>query len=765
MNFMKNNLFKQICAVFSAICLLLPFGTAYAESDSLPDGIITLLSEFNIMKGDPDGNLRLDDTVTRAEFTKAAVNSSAYKDMVATHIAVSPFKDVTYKHWSAPYVRVGVTNGLVSGYPDASFKPDENVLYEEAITIMLRVLGYTDDDFGAAWPYGQIGLANNLDMTDNVDAAAGEALNRRQVAQLIYNTLSVYQKGQPLKLISIFNTEIKEDITLIADSSTDSSIASDEVYTNQGSFKTDGNFDSSNIGLKGDVAVKNGNKLIAFIPHSNLGYTDDYIVYSILPNSVMAYRGSVLTQLDISDNTMVYKGKTQTVFSALKSTLEAGDKLKIKKSATGNIDYITWQEGNLTGPITVASDSWGETLGISADTTVMRNGISSSRSDIKTYDVVYYLPELNTVLAYTDKVTGVYENASPTKDMPTSVTISGKSYTLGDGSAFSKLASGGEFTPGDTITALLGKDGTVVDVISPTPNSGTYVGYVINTGRKEYSTGTTNTYTSYYVTMVMPDGTQTDYTTQKDYSASKNKVAKITFENSDAVLDFNIEPAKNIQGTVSSKRKIIGNTPVSADVQIIDIGTTNSNSTPSYTTIFLQRLDGINLSSNKILYSETDSKGEVSKLILDDVTGDSYTYGIMLKSDEVAGRVSGSYEYIAEGQIYKLTTVNRKFNISSGYGIKIGGNIINPDTISKINQTSGNITNLSSSSMTAGGTTYPISPKVSVYEKVSGITTTYTKIPLSDIIGKENQLNILGFYDKDPSGGGQIRIIVVSKSK
>lgn len=763
---MKNSFLKRICALFSAICMLIVISPAYTAHALEPhDGILMLLSEFDIMQGDPDGNLRLDDIVTRAEFTKAAVCTSLYKDMVATHISVSPFKDVTYKHWSAPYVRVGVTNGLVSGYPDASFRPDENVLYEEAVTIMLRVLGYTDGDFGTSWPYGQLGLADNLDMTDNVGSSAGEALTRAQVAQLIYNTLSVNQKNQSAKLISIFNAEIREDVTLISDSHSDSSIASDEIYTNQGSLKIEDNFDSSNIGLTGDAAIKNGNKLIAFIPDADTSNTSEYIVYSVLTDSVMAYKGSTLTQLDISDNTTVYKGKNQTTFSLVKSTLESGDKLKIKESSSGNIDYVTWQEGNVTGPLTVTSSNWSSSWGITDSTTIMRNGVSSSVPEIKNYDIVYYLTDLDMVLAYNEKVTGIYESASPTKDMPTSVTISGKSYTLGDGSAFSKLASGGTFALGDTITALLGKDGTIVDVVTPVSNSGSSVGYLINTGRKEYSTGTTSNYTSYYVSMVMPDGTQTEYTTAKDYSASKNKMAKISFVNGNAVLDFNIEPSANIYGEVSWNNKTIGNTPISDDINIIDIGTTDSSDNCSYTTVFPQRLDGVTLSLNKILYSEKDNNGEITSLILDDVTGDAFKYGIMLKSEEKSGVISGSYEYIADGQIYNLTTSNRKFNISQGYGIKIGGNISNPDSISKINQTSGKVTNLSASSMTVGNTVYPISPNVSVYEKNSSIPVTYTKIPISDIIGKEDELTISGFYDKAPSGGGQIRVIVVSKSK
>ena len=48
------------------------------------EDIMSLLSELNIMVGDDDGNLRLDDNVSRAEFAKIAVASSSYKDTVAT---------------------------------------------------------------------------------------------------------------------------------------------------------------------------------------------------------------------------------------------------------------------------------------------------------------------------------------------------------------------------------------------------------------------------------------------------------------------------------------------------------------------------------------------------------------------------------------------------------------------------------------------------------------------------------------------------------
>ena len=51
---------------------------APVSADEVSTGSLSLLKELNIMTGDPDGNMRLYDTVTRAEFTKAAVASSSY---------------------------------------------------------------------------------------------------------------------------------------------------------------------------------------------------------------------------------------------------------------------------------------------------------------------------------------------------------------------------------------------------------------------------------------------------------------------------------------------------------------------------------------------------------------------------------------------------------------------------------------------------------------------------------------------------------------
>ncbi len=748
---------KRFLFLFTILLSLSLGVTAWATPQ---EGSLALLAELEIMQGDPDGNLRLDDPVTRAEFTKMAVASSAYRNSVAKSLSISPFPDVTYRHWAAPYVRVGVTNGLVSGYPDATFRPDDGVLFEEAVTIMLRVLGYTDSDFGVSWPYGQLGLAGNLDMTDYLDCSAGEVMNRGQVAQLIYNTLRVDMKGKSTQLVNDFGIQIQEDVTLIADSNDDASIAANEVFTSVGTYKTDTAIDRSLLGLTGDTAIKNGNKLIAFMPTSGNNATEDYVVYSSLSDLVMVYRNNTLQSLDIDDSTTVYKGKSQITFGNLKNSLSMGDVLRVKKSGI-SIDYITWQRGSLLGPLTVRSANWGDSWGIDATTSVMRNGVVSSVSSLQTYDVAYYLKDLNLALAYSDKVTGVYEKASPNKDMPSSITVSGKDYPIEGSAAFSKLASGGDFLLGDTITLLLGKDGGIADVVSATAMTGGKIaGYVLDTGRKTFSSGNTATYTGYYVKLVLPNGETMEYTTAKDYSSFQNKVVTVTVKDGSAQLSLAPSGNKKLSGTFSWETRKLGSYTIASDAEILDIGTQDTYKASVYARIFPQRLDGVRLTSDQVLYYAQDNSGAISKMILNNVTNDGFSFGVATYAKNDNSTLSGSYEYMVDGQFYSLSTSSRVLYISSGSGIMLGGNFSNPDFISKLTELPEKVTDITYSHIITKTRSYPISSKVSVYRKHFSFSNEYTQIPLSDIIGEEN-LNFSAYYDSLPSAGGQIRVIVV----
>ena len=189
---------KKILAILLTLMLILTFNVAAIDSDSRFD----LLKELDIMVGYADGSLGLDNLVTRAEFVKMAVAASKYRDSVSSGLSVSPFSDVMYSSWYAPYVYLGASNKLLLGYKDGCFRPDNAVTYEEALTVALRLLGYEDSEFEYSWPAGQISVARNIGLSDGMNSYAGQNLNRNQVSMLFYNLLRADIKGGSTEYIT-----------------------------------------------------------------------------------------------------------------------------------------------------------------------------------------------------------------------------------------------------------------------------------------------------------------------------------------------------------------------------------------------------------------------------------------------------------------------------------------------------------------------------------------------------------------------------------
>ena len=68
-------------------------------------------------------------------------------------------RDRPYTHWAAGYIKTAVQQGWLTGYLDGSFRPDKTVTLEEAATGVLKLLGYTTEDFSGSYPYGQLALS------------------------------------------------------------------------------------------------------------------------------------------------------------------------------------------------------------------------------------------------------------------------------------------------------------------------------------------------------------------------------------------------------------------------------------------------------------------------------------------------------------------------------------------------------------------------------------------------------------------------------
>jgi len=821
--------FLLLFSVFSAL--------SFADATKGEDAILAL-APLRIMQGDPDGNLRLSDSVSRAECIKMAVAASLCRDTVPKNLAVSPYKDVPSSYWAAPYIKVAVDNGLCKGYTDATFRPSNTVTYEEALTIFLKVLGYTDADFGVSWPHGQVGLADSLKLTKNMGGTIGMPMTRQQMSILAYNTLNTKMKGSPQLLFSIFDCRIIENGVFVASSAEDASLGANKVFTSSGSYMVADSFDCSLVGRKGDLVIQNDSDLIAFVPTEQLvkNYTVDavlgadllfaegslniqatlpvyhksqtyqyqtvlpyaqkgdrfllfctpsgayeygvlfdpivssgdavlekHIVYSALSSGAVCYKDGALSTLSLPDSTLAYKDNQRTTFGALKGILAMGDILYIKRNEKGTIDYVTYEKGVMDGPVTYLSTA-DLTQFVNGTTKIMRGGTEVTKDALAFYDILYYQRDLNVLLAYRSPVVGVYERALPNKDTPASIVLSGKTYAIEGAAAFSKLSSAGSIAFGETVTLLLGRDGQVADVLTAAESNAVVYGYLIETGKMEFLRGDDRAYTANFCKVMLADGQVFTYQADKDYKDILNSAVRGTFTN--GVLSASAQRTQStVSGTFSFSNMKLGATPLSADAAILDVVTTDKTLPGSAAPVFAPRLDGLALTTDKILCAELNSKGEICSLLLNDVTGDGYSYGIVTEAATlVASGVSpsGKYTYDIQGTTSTLVSSGTVFTIAAGQPARFRmGQMGQPNLIEALKKANGNVSAVTPTKITVGAVSYTLSDKVAVYtsDPVAG----YRMIPYEDLLsGKVPFSNTTVFYDKLDSLGGRVRVIIVA---
>lgn len=186
-------------AVSLILCLAIAFSSAvFAHASNLPadDDIEAILDVMGIMTYDARGNFNEGSYVTRAALAKILVSSSPYKGAASGSSRVSPFADVMYTHWGAPYISVASKNNFMTGYSNGYFKPNAYITYEDAISAMLRLMGYTNNDYTGAYPQGPVAKASDIGLTDDVNVSIGSYVSRSEMAKLVYNMLNTPAKGQ-----------------------------------------------------------------------------------------------------------------------------------------------------------------------------------------------------------------------------------------------------------------------------------------------------------------------------------------------------------------------------------------------------------------------------------------------------------------------------------------------------------------------------------------------------------------------------------------
>lgn len=564
-----------------------------------------VLRELKVMVGNGAGELRLDAAVTRAEFTKMLVTASVWKDSVGRSVATSPYPDVPYTRWYAPYVRAAVDAGLVKGDLLGYFHPDSTINLGEGATMLVRLLGYQDGEFSAyRWPEGQLAQARAAKLTAGVSAQnAQDELSRRDCLHLFYNLLTADTKtGTPY------------------------------IYTLGHTLNADGEVDLNALfGVERDGPIPLTGDYQALLPFD--------------PAEALVFRDEKRAELsELREWDILYWTEDPDILFAVSS------------GAMGQLSAA------VEGPLVVEGDGWRDQLPFTPEeaASVTRNGSRAGWQDIREGDVVYWSKYARSLTAYCRRVTGTVEAVTPTLAAPTGVVIAGQSYpleTLAAQYAFSDL---GPWRKGDTVTLLLGRTGGAAAVRAAEEGDRPQVGVVTGVGKTTYTDGDGRPYTAGSVTLTATDGQSYTYRWDGDEPEVGALVQAVQSETG-TTLETLTE--KGLSGRVDQEAKWLGSLPLAADAEILDTyGERGILAVPR------SRLAGVRLTEDKVRWYARNGEGEVEKLVLDNVTGDLHRYGILTQVKKVGVGLAfqNVYTYLLGGRELALAAEGKDFNVSRG---------------------------------------------------------------------------------------------------
>ena len=191
---MKNlNKVLAMLVVFMMVLSTVAFASSFADvaAESSYSTAIEVGVDLGLIKGYEDGTFKPEGEITRAEFAAIVVRLLGQEAQAAGAKASTQFVDVPADHWAAGYVNIAVQAGVINGYGDGNFGPEDLVEYQDAITMMVRALGYEPAIGSAGYPTGYLTKAGELGLTTGVNGSNGVAANRGSVAQIAFNALDV----------------------------------------------------------------------------------------------------------------------------------------------------------------------------------------------------------------------------------------------------------------------------------------------------------------------------------------------------------------------------------------------------------------------------------------------------------------------------------------------------------------------------------------------------------------------------------------------
>lgn len=212
---------------FAATAMAEEVVTTPVEESSLQELAGQKLVEAGIVGGYADGSLGLENTITRAEIASLIVKSSGLTaEADALKGSESKFSDVKASDWFAGLVNLSAEKGWITGDPAGTFRPNDPVQYREAITMILRALGYTNENLGGQWPANYIDKAVELGLPSDLELNLTDVAPRGDVFVVLAATIDFETVKFSEKLIfTVDENTAEETVEEVKEEETDTELA------------------------------------------------------------------------------------------------------------------------------------------------------------------------------------------------------------------------------------------------------------------------------------------------------------------------------------------------------------------------------------------------------------------------------------------------------------------------------------------------------------------------------------------------------------
>ena len=617
---------------FISLCLTLaltaaPAGAAFSDisSGSLQQ-TASILGSLGIMQGTGNNRFEPNRPLTRAEFCKLAVTAMGIDD-ASPYASYTIFPDVHASHWAARYVNAALRhpdskdNYIIRGYADGTFGPDRQLTYGEVCTMLLRMLGYKESDIGPFWPADYIAQANALGLTQGVSIKdAKTPVTRADAATMLLNTLGTStrsdgQEGSPL--ISRVSSSTVENCILLETSETDSSLAADEaLFYENGTLsarKTAGKLDRSLIGVYGTLVIgKKGDNVAVGVVPDTASRQETYEVVNAAADRIVTKTGAFRPNRDtptyLSRDSSAEDSKLKSLAEVWSSILP-GDTLHAYYNEYGSLALLAVLPGTSISHANTFVYGIATSANIPSEYKIVKNGAVIDPSGLKKYDVVTLDAANRQALVSDTRVSGRYSEGGPTVSYPQEVKVYGNSFRISDSAAaFFK-----DMKLKDYITLLFDADGNVAAAYPRSTVSADMQGIVTAIDEGKATVTLTNG-----ITLRNMDIDKLDKPT-----ALMGRLVSVSTNGDKAVLTRRTLSGKT-SGEWSLSDGKLGSKPVSSRVNVYE----EVLSGAPLSRIALSDISLAKVPSSDIRYTVTDSAGTITTVILGDVTGDSWLYGM-----------------------------------------------------------------------------------------------------------------------------------------